>query len=70
MGQAPNNFLEQNLLKAAILDEEYQGVITNLDIKKLPPTLSECKAEIRCKGAKIEAARGNKAVRKAHYTSQ
>ena len=33
VGQVPNDFLEWTLLKAAILDEEFQGVITNLDMK-------------------------------------
>ena len=68
VGQAPNDFLERTLLKAAIVNEEYQGVITNLDMRNPPPTPSECKSKIWHKGAKLEAARGNKAVRMVRYT--
>ena len=67
--QASNDFLERTLLKAAIVDESYQTAITNLDMVKPVPSPDVCKAEIRRKGAKIESARGNKAVRKANFTS-
>ena len=70
MQQGPNNFLERTLLKAAIVDEEYQGTINNLDMQKPPLTPSECKAESRRRGAKVKKARGKQAARRVNHTSR
>ena len=67
--QATNDLLERTLLKAAIVDERYQTVITNLDMMKPVPTPDVCKAEIRREGAKLESSTKEKAIKNAPYTS-
>ena len=52
INQQPNSFLECTLLKAAIIDESYSTVITNLDMMKPAPSPEVCKAEIRREGTK------------------
>ena len=68
--QAPNEFLERTLLKQAILDDAYSSVITNLSMTKPPPTVDECKAEIRRAGTEIENKRKTNAIRKAQIMQQ
>ena len=47
VGQAPNKFLERTLLKEAILNQEYQSVLTGLDLLDVPPSVEKCKLEIK-----------------------
>ena len=70
VNQAPNEFLERTLLKGAIEDEDYTSVLTGLDLMDVIPSVDRCKAEIRKKGAKLEANRKSTAVRKARMTQQ
>ena len=64
----PSKFLERSLFKEAIVDPDFEIIITNLDMLTVPPTLKKCKSEVRQRGKKLEKKQKAQASRRAALT--
>ena len=64
----PSEFMQRAIFKEAIIDPDYESVLSNLSIQRPPPTLETYKIHIRAKGKELEISRKNKAMREARFS--